>query len=185
MAYYGLSKPVIAKRTANPAGDTYSDGFLCGKAVGTSVTPNYSEASLYGDNELAEYAKEFSDADVSANVTTLPIEAVTTMFGHTYDESTKMVTYAAADKANAVGYGFYATESVNGVASYVACWLPNVKFTEAAESYSTKGSSIEFQTPTIEGKASADSKGAWKYKQTFTTEDAAIEWLKTKAGITE
>lgn len=183
MAYYGLSNPIIAKRTEDVGGDTYSDGFQCGKAVETSVTPNYSEASLYGDNTLAEYAKEFSNADVSLGVTTLPAEAITVVFGHTKDTESGEITYGAGDAAATVGYGFYVTEVVNSVNSYVACWLPNVKFTEAAESYTTKGGSIEFQNPTLEGKASADSDGNWKYKKTFTTEAAAIAWLKEKAEI--
>lgn len=183
MAYYGLSKPIIAKRTADVSGDTYTQGFQCGKAVGTSVTPNYSEAKLYGDNVLAEYAKEFTEADVTLEVTTLPAEAVTVIFGHTKDTESGEITYGANDNAATVGYGFYVTEAVNGVNSFVACWLPNVKFTEAAESYTTKGDSIEFKTPSLEGKASADSDGNWKYKKTFTDEAAALAWLKEKAEI--
>lgn len=183
MAYYGLSKPVIAKRTAGESADTYSQGFICGKAVGTDVTPNYSEATLYGDNELAEYAKQFTNADVTLTVTTLPAEAASVIFGHEVDAETNEVTFAAGDEANSVGYGFYATESVNGVTSCVACWLPNVKFTEAAESYTTKGESIEFKTPSMEGKAGVNAEGIWKLKKTFSTEAEALAWLKTKANI--
>ena len=55
MAYYGLSKPRIAKLDVEKG--TYSDGFAVGYAVGTNVNPQYNEASMYGDNQLQEYEK--------------------------------------------------------------------------------------------------------------------------------
>ena len=181
MAYYGLSHPIIAKLDA--ATGTYKNGFQCGKAVETTVTANYNEASLYGDNELAEYAKVFKDADITAGVTTLPLQALEIMFGHKVDVDKKSVEFGTGDIANDVGYGFYASESINGITSYIACFLPKVKFTEAEESYTTRGDSIEFKTPSVSGKAAPDVNGNWKYKQTFETEEEAIDWLKTKAGI--
>ena len=60
MAYFGLRYPVIAKYDRSSG--TYSDGFVCGKAVSLEVTPNYSEGSLYGDDEQAEYEKAFTNA---------------------------------------------------------------------------------------------------------------------------
>lgn len=183
--FYGLSKPIIAKRTVEAGVEKYSEGFQCGKAVGTSVTPNYSEASQYGDDQLADYIKEFIDANVSVNTTTMPLEAGSTIFGHTVNKEEKSIEYGANDEANEVGYGFYAREINDGVRTIVACWMPNVKFAEGAESYSTKNGSITFQTPTIEGKAGVDLIGNWKYKQTFETVEAAVAWLKGKAGITE
>lgn len=181
MAYYGLSHPIIAQLDA--ATGKYRNGFQCGKAVETTVTPNYNEASLYGDNELAEYAKVFKDADVTAGVTTLPLQALEILFGHKVDVEQKSVEFGTGDVANDVGYGFYASESINGKTSYIGCFLPKVKFTEAEESYTTRGDSIEFKNPTVSGKAAPDENGNWKYKKTFETEEGVINWLKTKAGM--
>lgn len=181
MAYYGLSHPMIAQ--LDPENGTYKNGFQCGKAVETTVTPNYNEASLYGDNELAEYAKEFKDADVTVGVTTLPLQSLEIMFGHKVNSLTNDVEFGSGDTANNVGYGFYASESTNGKTTYVACFLPKVKFTEAEESYTTKGDSIEFKSPSISGKAAPDTNGNWKYKKIFETEEEAVEWLKNKAGM--
>lgn len=181
MAYFGLSTPVIAKL----GNSGYSDGFICGKATGTSITPNYNESSLYGDNSLAEYVKEFSFADVTASVTELPSAAVSVIFGHTTDSSSGEVNYNVNDNANYVGYGFFASEIRSGVTYYSACWLPKVKFAEGADSYTTKGENIEFSAPQLTGKAMADDSGNWKYiKQNLTTTEAAIAWLKSKANIT-
>lgn len=182
MANYGLAYPSIAKR--DPATGNYSGGFHCGKAVNTDITPNYNEASLFGDNKLAEAVKEFKDADVNMSVTTLPIKAASTMFGHTVDEEKNAITYNAEDVANYVGYGFYANEIVDNVKTYVAVVLPNVKFAEAVENYTTKGDSMEFKTPSISGKAYTDGTGNWKYRQVFEKESEAQAWIDEKLGIT-
>lgn len=180
MACYGLSHPIVAK-----LGSTgYSDGFACGKAVNVSVTPNFTEASLFGDNELTEYVKAFKDADVVLGVTTLPSAALTVMFGHTIDTDTSEVEYGSQDNPGYCGFGFYTSEMVDGVAKYGAVWLPKCKFSESAESYTTKGDSITFQTPSLSGKALADADGNWKYGKSFTSEADALTWLKGKANIT-
>ena len=181
MAYYGLSNPFIAK--LDVAKGTYSEGFQCGEAVGSDITPNYNEGSLYGDDKLAEYVKEFKDADVTLTVTELPLQAAKTMFGHEISEADKSVTYAIGDNANYVGYGFCAQEIKGGEVSYTAAWLPKVEFGDPAESFTTKGDSITFGTPQVSGKAAADSTGKWKYKQTFATKEEALTWLKGKASI--
>lgn len=181
MAYFGLSKPYIAK--LNVEAGMYSDGFRCGEAVGTEVTPNYNEAFLHGDNRLVEYVKEFKDADVTVTVTTLPIKAAETMFGHTVDEEKKSITYNVNDAANYVGYGFCVQEMKDGIVTYPAVWMPKVKFADSAESLTTKGESITFGTPSISGKAAADAQGNWRYKQTFATEAEADAWLQEKANI--
>ena len=183
MAYYGMARPYIGK--LNVAKSTYSGGFRCGKAVNTDITPNYNEGSLFGDNQLQEYAKEFKDADVNLGVTELPLESADTMFGHTVDPEKKSITYKASDDSNYVGYGIYANEMVNGVKSYVGVFLPKVKFTETAESYTTKGDAIEFKTPTLTGKAYALENGVWKERQIFETEEAVQKWLEDKVGIAE
>lgn len=181
MAYYGLSKPYFAK--LNLEAGTYSEGFRCGKAVGTDITPNYIEASLYGDDELAEYVKEFKDADVNVSTTEMPLEAASVLFGHKVDKEKSEITYGADDQANYVGYGTYMKEVKDGVVKYPAVWLPKVKFSDSAESFTTKGDSITFVTPNFSGKASTDATGNWRYKKTFDTEEEAIAWLEEKVNI--
>lgn len=181
MAYIGLAKPTMAKR-----GDdgNYSDGFRCGKAIETSITPQYAEGSLFGDNTKAEFDKEFKYADVSLNTTTLPFQAHKIMFGHeTQEETEKTITFKAADEAGYVGYGFYVTEKVDGKKSHVATWLPMCKFSEGADTYKTKGDTIEYQTPAITGQALALDDGTWKEVKVFATESEAQAWIDGKAGI--
>ena len=52
MAYIGLRKPFVYPMAAEGGG--YEAAIPFGKAVSFSDTPNISEASLYGDDALAE-----------------------------------------------------------------------------------------------------------------------------------
>lgn len=182
MANFGLSLPWMAK--LNTSTGAYSDAFKCGKAINTSVTPNYNEASLFADDQEQESAKEFKNANVVLGTDRLPKEAATIVFGHTVDTD-GVETDHVDDSANYVGYGFITCEMVDGVKKYRACLLHKVKFTEGEESFTTKGDSITFGTPTINGTATADSDGNWRTKSKFYEDkDDADEWLQTKLGVT-
>lgn len=183
MAYIGLAHPVIAalKSQSTIAGvttPTYGDAFICGKAVSLSVTPNYNESKLYADNILDEYVREFKDGTVSMGVDRLPVKAQSVMFGHTVDESGKEVSYKSGDSGNYVGIGFYVDEMVDGVKQYTASIIYKARFAEGATDYTTKGDSIEFKTPVLEGAIAALDDGNWKKDKVFATESEAIVWIE-------
>lgn len=186
MAYYGLSHPVVAKYDTDKG--TYSDGMIIGKAVGTTVTPQYAEGSLYADNSQAEHEKRFSKATVDAETSTLPLKAGQLLFGHkagTETDATQSEVSGTADQASYVGYGFVGEEVVDGTHSFTACWLHKVLFSEGDDAFQTTGENITFSTQKISGEAMGDKSGNWRTKASFSTEDTAYSWLKTKAGITE
>lgn len=181
MANFGLCKPYIAQWIKD---GVYKNGFKCGKAVNTSVTPNYNEASCFGDNIQAEYAKEFKNAAVSLGVTTLPIIAKSVVFGHSVSASQEEIANSN-DSANYVGYGFITSEVNEGVKTYGACVILKVLFQEGEESYETKGDSIVFKTPTLSGTASTYDNGDWRKKKTFSTQEEAEAYIEDILGITE
>lgn len=176
MAYIGVAKPTIAKM--EDTGNTYSAPVVCGKAIQIDITPQYAEGSLFGDNGKAEYDKEFKQADIVLNTTSLPIAVHETMFGHTVEESS--ITFKDSDESNYVGFGFYVTEKVDGKKKYTATWLPKTKFSEGAESYKTKGDNIEYQTPSVTGQALALDNGIWKEVEQFDTEAEAQQFINEK-----
>ena len=175
MAFVGLRKPFIAPLTD---GTTYEKPFFCGKAIGITITPSYAEGGLYGDDVQAEYDKEFRYADVSLNTTTLPKEAHEKMFGHK-TEDTDVVVHNVDDEAGYVGMAWISLEKVGGKTSYVANFLPKVKFAEPAGDYATKGENIEYKTPTITGRALANDEGVWKKTKACTSETEAITQITT------
>lgn len=185
MAYIGLAKPTIARLDESSGSPVYSDGFTCGKAVGIDIDPQYAEGSLYGDNGTAEYDKEFKNANITLNTTTLPIEAHEVMFGHVVTKEGKSsIKDKTTDESNYVGIGFYVSEKVDGAKKYVAMWVYKSKFAEGKESYKTKGENIEYQTPSISGQAVGLDNYDWRDREIFATEKEADDWIKEKAGIT-
>lgn len=183
MAYFGLSKPWIAKY--NPETDRYTDGFKCGKAISTSVVPNYNETSLYADNQQTENVTEFKNANVTLGVDRMPIQAASTVFGHSTGDGGEVVS-KTGDESNYVGYGFITAEMLDGIKRYQACLIRKVKFKEGEESYDTKGDSIVFKTPSLSGTAMGTSKTDWRKKSPyFNTEDEADEWLKIQLNVKE
>lgn len=187
---FGLSRPIIAKYTFTPAfGDdpaevAYSDAFQCGEAMNTTVTPNYAEGALYGDNKKVDEVREFKDATVSAGSTIMPLAAYNVLYGH------EIVTNGDAeqidktgDTPNYVGYGF-AVKNSDG--TYDACVLLKVRFAEGAENFQTKGDGINYVTPSMEGTAIAwDTDDSWRKKgYGFASEKDAIDWVCEVMDIT-
>lgn len=180
MANFGLSCPIIAKLNVNTG--KYSDMFRCGKAVNTSVTPNYATGTLYADNAKAEEVKEFKDATINLEVDSMPIKAAEVVFGHKVEED-GTITERASDEGNYVGYGFVARELNNGRKQYRACILLKAKFQEGEESYTTKGDNITFGTPKLSGAAEqigvGDEPEEWRKKSPFCeNQKEALNWIE-------
>lgn len=181
MPNFGLSNPWIAKY--NPATDTYSGAFQCGRAVNTAVTPNYNETPFYANNQQTENVTEFKNANVTLGVDTMPLIAASVIFGHTVAENGEE-TSKTGDSANYVGYGFITAEQLDGVKKYRACVLHKVKFKEGEESFETKGDSIVFKNPSLSGVAMGTTKENWRTKSPYyNTEAEADLWIQTKLGV--
>lgn len=181
MAFIGLMNPYMA-RLVDEETKKYEDFFMCGNAMSVNITPNYNEAKLYSNNHLSEYVKEFKDGNMTLGTDRLPIEASKVCFGHEVSEDKSEVTYKTDDSANYVGVGFYANEMVNNVRRYVATVVYKVKFGEASNEYSTKGDTIEFKTPNLEGVIAGISSNEWKKTKVFDTADEADKWIKDILG---
>lgn len=181
MAFVGLARPVIKPETGK--------GIVLGKAIGVDIEPQYSEASLYGDNKKAEYEKKFKSAKVTLETTSLPLAAHNSLFGHTVTEESEgeaaTIISKSGDNANYVGFGIYTEECVDGKTKYVTAWLPKVKFADSSDSWETKGENINYKTPSIEGEALADEAGVWRELKVFDTEAEAVSYLNAQANIEE
>lgn len=174
MAYIGLAYPVTAKKRDGPE---YYDGVLSGKAVEVEVTPNYIDSSEYADaNELGR-KKEFSYADVRLNTSDLPDAARTLTMGENRGVSTDR------DESGTLGLGLMKTRLVDDQITYEAIWLHQVKLWEASGTSSTRGETVDFQTPFLEGYAEPDENGEWRTIKQFGTKNEAISWLRERAGM--
>ena len=190
MAMIGLRYPICAQITEDGGTTTYSGGTVIGRAIKADMSIEVTDDKLYADDAVAETAKEFKSGKVTLNADDIPDEIKAVIFGHKQEDAgitgeteVKMLISGGNDDGSPVGLGFYGVKQLNGSRKYRAIWLTKVKFGVNSESLETKGESISFQTPTIEGDIMTDAAGNWKKEVTLSTASAAIAWLNKMAGI--
>lgn len=192
MAFIGMRYPVVAKLASHTAGSapTYDAGMFMGKAINANLTITRNNNPLYADDALAEDDNSISAMSLEIGLDDLLENVQVYMLGTKEVGTGADVVYRDTDaSAPNVGAGYIRVRRKNGVTKYQAVWMYKVVFGQESETSQTKGESIEWQTPTIMGRAAAidvDGSGerAFRDKKVFDTEADALTWLKGKAGIT-
>lgn len=198
MAHVGMKYPVATPWNED---GTYGEGFVVGKAIQFTGSPNNNDVDLYADDGIAETDKSVKDLGTSLNVDDLSLKVQASLLGHEYtaaveateeggEATPESIAVSTDDVAPFFGMGFYKRRKKNNVTSFTVIWLYKVQNTEPSEESQTKGDTTDFQTPTIEGKAYAtpigdDGKMTIMQKMVFNTEAEAKAWLNKKANITE
>lgn len=146
----GMSRPVAAIYSYDSAKKEakYSKAVRLGEAMTGTFTPNYTDASLQGDDHEVDSSNELTSTTIALGVTKLPIKAHEVVFGSTVTGS--KVSEKTTDTANDVGLGFMTRQSDG---KYTAFIYNKAKFSKGAETYTTKGQSVTYSTPTLNGKA--------------------------------
>ena len=169
MATIGLDKLYYSKITEDKDGnETYAKPVPLAKAMTAELSVELAEATLYADDGAAEIVKEFKSGTLSLGIDDIGASVASDLTGATIDDNYVLVS-STEDSADPVAVGFRAKKS-NGKYKYY--WLYRVKFGIPATNLATKGDSITFSTPTIEGtilrrnKPSANGKHPWKAEVT-------------------
>jgi phi13 family phage major tail protein len=172
MAKIGLKYPVY--KTATSQG-------VIGKAIQADISISVNDVKLYADDGIAESDKSFQSGTITLGVDDLSDTIQTAFLGHAASEGE--LTAAGTDSNPYVSIGFYGVKMVAGVRKYRAIWLPKVQFAEPSDTNATKGDTIAFATPVLEGTIMLDDSGNWKKEKTFNTEVEAIAYLQAKSGV--
>ena len=169
MATIGLDKLYYAKITEAENGDeTYDVPKQLAKAISAELSVELAEAILYADDGASEIVKEFKSGTLSLGVDDIGAETASGLTGAVIDAN-KVLISSSEDGGDPVAVGFRAKKS-NGKYRYF--WLYRVKFGIPATNLETKGDSITFSTPTIEGtilrrnKADTEGRHPWKAEVT-------------------
>ena len=175
MATIGLDKLFYAKITEDESGDeTYATPVQLAKAMTADLSVELAEATLYADDGASEIVKEFKNGTLSLGVDDIGAAVASDLTGATIDANGVVVS-ASEDGGEPVAVGFRAKKS-NGKYKYY--WLYRVKFGIPATNLATKGDSITFSTPTIEGtilrRSKVDGKGKHPWKAEVTEGDTAV-----------
>ena len=165
MATIGLDKLYYAKITEDESGEeTYGTPTSLAKAMTVDLSVELAEATLYADDGAAEVVKEFKSGTLTLGIDDIGVQAAQDLTGAKID-SNKVLISTSEDGGAPVAIGFRAKKA-NGKYRYF--WLYKVKFGIPATNLTTKGESITFSTPTIEGtvlrrnKLDGQSKHPWK-----------------------
>lgn len=177
MATIGLDKLFYADITEDEKGnETYGNPKQLAKAISADLSVELNEATLYADDGQAEAVKEFKGGTLSLGVDDIGHAVAADLVGAKLDKNGVLVS-ASEDTSKYVAIGFRAKKA-NGKYKYY--WLYRVLFGVPATNLATKGDSISFQTPTIEGsifrrnKLDGNKNHPWKAEVTETSENAAV-----------
>ena len=175
MATIGLDKLYYSKITEDAGGDeTYGDPLPLAKAMTAELSVELAEATLYADDGAAEVVKEFQSGTLTLGVDNIGLAVAADLTGAAIDSNNVLVS-ASEDGGDPVAVGFRAKKA-NGKYRYF--WLYRVKFGIPATNLTTKGESIEFSTPSIEGtvmrRNKVDGKGNHPWKAEVSEDDTGV-----------
>jgi len=169
MATIGLDSLYYAKITEDQNGiETYGVPKVLAKAMTAELSVELIEAILYADDGASEVVKEFKNGSLSLGVDDIGSLVAQDLTGCKID-SNNVVVSRSEDGGSPVAVGFRAKKS-NGKYRYF--WLYRVVFSVPSTSLATKGDSITFSSPTVEGtvfrrnKLDAENKHPWKAEVT-------------------
>lgn len=157
--------------------ETYGGPLQLGKAIDCKVSLDLNSAELYADDTLAETDYSVKKGTVTITFDEDDDETIAKLTGHTITEGE--IVRKDTDTPPYIGFGRIITKVLNGNYSYKVEFLNKVKFKDAMPDEKTKGESIEFTTPTLEGTVMKLQDGTWSKSKTFTTHTAALAYLES------
>ena len=175
MATIGLDKLFYSKITEDENGEeTYATPVPLAKAMTAELSIELAEATLYADDGASEVVKEFQSGTLTLGIDDIGTAVAEDLTGAKID-SNKVLISAGEDGGTPVAVGFRAKKS-NGKYRYF--WLYRVKFGIPTTNLTTKGESIEFSTPSIEGTVTRrnkpDTQGKHPWKAEVNEDDTAV-----------
>ena len=177
MATIGLDRLFYAPVTEAPitGEESYGSPVMLAKAISADLSVELAEATLYADDGVAEIIKEFKGGKLTLGVDDIGRAAAEKLTGATTDENGVLVS-SSEDSGSPVAIGFRARKA-NGKYRYF--WLYRVKFGVPSATLATKGDTITFQTPKIEGTVTRrnklDALGRHPWKAEVNEDDTGVE----------
>lgn len=175
MATIGLDRLYYSTITEAADGtETYAEPVSLAKAMKADLSVELAEAILYADDGAAIVVKEFKNGTLSLGVDDIGATAAGVLTGSKIDDNGVVIS-TSEDGGTPVAIAFRAKKA-NGKYRYF--WLYKVKFGIPATNLQTKGDSIAFQTPTIEGtvmrRNKLDGQGNHPWRAEVNEDDTGV-----------
>lgn len=186
MATIGLDSLFYAPITeAQDGSETYGTPASLAKAISADLSVELNEATLYADDGAAEVVKEFKSGTLTLGIDDIGTSIANKLTGAQIDKNNVLIS-TSENGGVPVAVGFRARKS-NGTYKYY--WLYRVIFGIPATNLATKGDSITFSTPSIEGtiyrRNKLDDQGKHPWKAEANEGDASLPASVISGWFTE
>ena len=191
MAFVGLLYAVAAPIQTEADGQaiTYGKGQVIGGMMTAEISYTRNSNPLYADDRVMEEDNSITGGTIKMGVDDVNDDARVMMLGDVKEgDAGEEVYHETGESAPYVGTVYIRVRRKDNKTNYIAYWVHKAIFGIGTESAKTKGQSIEWQTPTLEGsimgvKNNAALQTRFRERRTFTKESEARAWLNKKAGI--
>ena len=187
----GMMYPVWAPISNHTDGSmpTYSSGTVIQEARNATVTREYANNPLYGDDRIVDDDNGMTGLTMTFESTGLTDADRKAMLGEEdYGTSGVSGQWVSDNETPWGGFGYIRKMRLNGVKSFEAWWTLKIKFQEETQATNTKEGSIAWNTPTLNGRAAgvyvdSTDKQRFQLHKTFSAIADAKAWLNGLAGI--
>ena len=191
MAFVGLLYAVAAPIQQETDGQPiiYGKGQVVGGMMTAEISYTRNSNPLYADDRVKEEDNSITGGTIKLGVDDASDEARVMLLGDVKEGEAGEETYhETGESAPYVGTGYIRVRRKDNKTSYIAYWVHKAIFGLGTESAKTKGQSIEWQTPTLEGsimgvKNNPALQVHFRERRTFARESEARAWIDKKAGI--
>ena len=188
----GMMYPVWAPLTTHTDGSmpTYSGGAVIQEAISATVTREYANNPLYGDDKIVDDDNGMTGMTISFESTGLTDAERKMLFGEEdYGTSGVSGQWVSDNETPWGGFGYIRKMRDNGTKKFEAWWTLKIKFQEETQATNTKQGAIQWNTPTLNGRAAGldvdgTDKQRFQLHKSFDAIAAAKAWLNSLAGIT-
>jgi len=176
MATIGMDMLYYSKITEDAQGEeTYGPPIRLARAMQGDLSLDLAEAQLFADDGAIYTVKSFRTGTLSLGVDDIGVSVAGDLTGAEVDDNGVLIS-SSENMGESVAVGFRAMKPDG---KYRYFWLYKVKFGFPPVSVQTKGDTITFQTPTIEGivtrRNKPDERGQHPWKAEVTEGDAGVD----------
>lgn len=157
---------------------SYNGAKNFGKAISAQVSITNNSAMLYADDALAESDTSFQNGTVTLGTDDDREATFADVLGHEVTDEGEVIRNSN-DIAPWIGLARIIVKMVNNVRLYKVELLYKVKMSEPSQDDQTKGETVEFSTPDIEGTIATLANGDWSIAKTFSSKEDAIAYIQS------
>ena len=158
--------------------------------IRADVTEERSNVDFYADDHKIDVENSMTGATVALELANFTSALEEAFLGYKAESTASGADLFVTDAATGfVGCGFYRKERFKGTITYKCFWFYKVQFSKDSDSTTTTGENVDFQTESVSGdavgvKLTANGDTIYYAISRKSSESDAIQWLKTKGGVT-